>query len=111
MVDVKYLPPIQATFDHRCHWTYDAMEDSHRGFTTSHQGTSTSRQSSIFGGCLGRRPSNVFNDFIHELARRSRTLGVPITAEILSDFQTLPAERKLAAKLGWGHHGPPKNTP
>ena len=61
-----------------------------RNFTGgSHYGASTVGQSSGFGSGFGRDPCNVFDHFVHELARCSRTLGVAITAEILSHFEPL----------------------
>ena len=59
----------------------------------SHDHTSTTGHSSSLGSSLRRRPGNIFDDLAHELARRSRTLRIPITPHLLSYFEPLRAMR------------------
>lgn len=55
----------------------------------SHDHASTTGHPSSLGGSLRRRSGNIFDDLAHELARRSRTLRIPITPHLLSYLKPL----------------------
>lgn len=72
---------------------------TNRTWPASHDHASTIGHPSSLGGSLRRRPGNIFDDLAHELARRSRTLRVPITPHLLSHLEPLHANKKIRKKV------------